>query len=70
MTSMTVILALLPAGLGFGAGSETNQPLAIAVIGGMISSTLLTLLVVPAVYSLVENGLGNWHRKRAAAVAG
>ena len=69
MTSMTVILALLPAGLGFGAGSETNQPLAIAVIGGMISSTLLTLLVVPAVYSLVENGLGNWQRKRAA-VAG
>jgi HAE1 family hydrophobic/amphiphilic exporter-1 len=69
MTSMTVILALLPAGLGFGAGAETNQPLAIAVIGGMISSTLLTLLVVPAVYSLVENGLGNWQRKRAA-VAG
>ena len=69
MTSMTVILALLPAALGFGAGSETNQPLAIAVIGGMISSTLLTLLVVPAVYSLVENGLGNWQRKRAA-VAG
>jgi HAE1 family hydrophobic/amphiphilic exporter-1 len=69
MTSMTVILALLPAGLGFGAGSETNQPLAIAVIGGMISSTLLTLLVVPAVYSLVENGLGNWQHKRSA-VAG
>jgi HAE1 family hydrophobic/amphiphilic exporter-1 len=69
MTSMTVILALLPAGLGFGAGSETNQPLAIAVIGGMISSTLLTLLVVPAVYSLVENGLGNWQRNIHAALA-
>ena len=54
MTSATVILALFPAALGFGAGSETNQPLAIAVIGGMISSTLLTLVVVPAVYSLVE----------------
>jgi hydrophobic/amphiphilic exporter-1 (mainly G- bacteria), HAE1 family len=54
MTSMTIILALLPAALGFGAGSETNQPLAVAVIGGMISSTLLTLVVVPAVYSLVE----------------
>ena len=54
MTSATVVLALLPAALGFGAGVETNQPLAIAVIGGMISSTLLTLLVVPAVYSLVE----------------
>jgi HAE1 family hydrophobic/amphiphilic exporter-1 len=54
MTSATVVLALLPAALGFGAGVETNQPLAISVIGGMVSSTLLTLLVVPAVYSLVE----------------
>ncbi|MGB8545315.1 MAG: efflux RND transporter permease subunit [Azonexus sp.] len=57
MTSATVVLALLPAALGFGAGAETNQPLSIAVIGGMISSTLLTLVVVPAVYSLVENAL-------------
>jgi len=54
MTSATVILALSPAALGFGAAAETNQPLSIAVIGGMISSTLLTLVVVPAVYSLIE----------------
>ena len=56
MTSLTIILALLPAALGLGAGSETNKPLSIAVIGGMISSTLLTLVVVPAVYSLVVGG--------------
>jgi len=55
MTSLTIILALLPAALGLGAGAETNGPLAIAVIGGMISSTLLTLVVVPAAYSLVMN---------------
>lgn len=61
MTSATVILALFPAALGLGAGSETNQPLAIAVIGGMISSTLLTLVVVPAVYSLVEGWLQRHH---------
>ena len=54
MTSATVILALTPAALGLGAGAETNQPLSIAVIGGMVSSTLLTLVVVPAVYSLIE----------------
>ncbi len=66
MTSATVVLALFPAALGFGAGAETNQPLSIAVIGGMISSTLLTLVVVPAVYSLVENALA---RRRAASVA-
>jgi hydrophobic/amphiphilic exporter-1 (mainly G- bacteria), HAE1 family len=61
MTSATVILALFPAALGLGAGAETNQPLAIAVIGGMISSTLLTLVVVPAVYSLVER----WFERHA-----
>ena len=57
MTSATVILALAPAALGLGAGAETQQPLAIAVIGGMFSSTLLTLVVVPAVYSLIERRL-------------
>lgn len=57
MTSLTIILALLPAALGLGAGSETNKPLSVAIIGGMISSTLLTLVVVPAAYSLVMNGL-------------
>ncbi len=57
MTSLTVILALTPPALGLGAGADTNGPLAIAVIGGMVSSTLLTLVVVPAVYSLLENKL-------------
>jgi HAE1 family hydrophobic/amphiphilic exporter-1 len=65
MTSATVILALFPAALGLGAGAETNQPLAIAVIGGMISSTLLTLVVVPAVYSLVEHRLEKHFGQRA-----
>ena len=57
MTSLTIILALFPAALGLGAGADTNGPLAVAVIGGMVSSTLLTLVVIPAVYSLIENGL-------------
>lgn len=64
MTSATVILALLPAALGFGAGAETNAPLAVAVIGGMISSTLLTLVVVPAVYSLLMHGVTTWQKRR------
>ncbi|MEO6696637.1 MAG: efflux RND transporter permease subunit [Gammaproteobacteria bacterium] len=67
MTSLTIIFALSPAALGLGAGGDTNAPLAVAVIGGMLSSTLLTLVVVPAVYSLVENGLERW-RKRGAVV--
>lgn len=53
MTSFTAIFAMLPAALGVGSGSESNVPLSITVIGGMISSTFLTLVVVPAVYSLV-----------------
>ncbi len=63
MTSLTIILALLPAALGLGAGSETNKPLSVAIIGGMISSTLLTLLVVPAAYSLVMGSLLRLKRK-------
>lgn len=63
MTSLTVILALLPAALGLGAGAETNGPLAVAVIGGMISSTLLTLIVVPAVYSLATHGQERFERR-------
>jgi len=64
MTSLTIILALLPAALGLGAGSETNKPLSVAIIGGMVSSTLLTLVVVPAAYSLVMHGLEKWEAKR------
>jgi len=67
MTSLTIILALAPAAIGLGAGAETNAPLSIAVIGGMITSTLLTLVVVPAGYSVVET----WRdRRRAARIAG
>ena len=64
MTSLTLILALAPAAIGLGAGAETNAPLAVAVIGGMITSTLLTLVVVPAAYSLLEN----WRSHRRAAL--
>lgn len=66
MTSLTIILALLPAALGLGAGSETNKPLSVAIIGGMVSSTLLTLVVVPAAYSLVMHGLEKWETKRSS----
>ncbi|MFK5948788.1 MAG: efflux RND transporter permease subunit [Methylococcales bacterium] len=57
MTSLTIIITMLPAAMGWGAGVDTNGPLAVTIIGGMVSSTLLTLVVVPAVYSLIENGI-------------
>lgn len=70
MTSLTVVLALTPAALGLAAGADTNAPLAVAVIGGMISSTLLTLVVVPAVYSLVESAFERRQRRHVVAVTG
>ena len=54
MTSFTTALGLLPMALGFGEGSEVRTPMAITVIGGLLVSTLLTLLVIPVVYSLLD----------------
>ncbi len=54
MTALTTVLGLLPLLLSTGAGSEVQRPLATVVIFGLTSSTLLTLLVIPAVYALVE----------------
>jgi len=55
MTSLTTILGLIPLALGIGEGTEINQPMGITVIGGMISSTLLTLIVVPVMYSFFDS---------------
>jgi HAE1 family hydrophobic/amphiphilic exporter-1 len=52
MTSVTTILALLPLTIGIGEGAALRAPLAVAVIGGLLSSTALTLIVIPAVYRL------------------
>ena len=54
MTTLTTVLGLLPMAIGFGEGSELRTPMAIAVIGGLLVSTLLTLVVIPVVYSLLD----------------
>lgn len=56
MTTLTLVFALMPLLLGTGAGSETRAPLAAVVIGGSISSTLLTLILVPVVYNFFDFG--------------
>src|SRR5690606_6318638 len=56
MTTLTTVLGMVPLALGIGEGSELMQPLAIAVVGGLAVSTLLTLFVVPAAYTLAHEG--------------
>ena len=55
MTTFALVFGMLPVALGLGAGSELRSPMAITVIGGLITSTLLTLVVVPVIYSIVES---------------
>jgi HAE1 family hydrophobic/amphiphilic exporter-1 len=52
MTTLTTILGLLPLALGIGEGSDAQAPLARAVVGGLTGSTLITLVLIPVVYSL------------------
>ena len=54
MTTLTTALGLLPMAIGFGEGAEVRTPMAITVIGGLLVSTLLTLVVIPVVYSLFD----------------
>ena len=55
MTSLTTILALLPMTIGIGESASLRSPMALAVIGGMVTSTLLTLVVIPCVYFVMDN---------------
>ena len=56
MTTSTTVLALLPMAMGVGQGSEIRAPMAITVIGGLLLSTLLTLVVIPMMYTVLERG--------------
>ncbi len=73
MTSFATIFGVLPIAIGLGAGAESRRPLGIAVVGGMIFSTFLTLLVVPVVYTLLarltkERTTGETERSEVAIV--
>ena len=59
MTTLAMIFGMLPTALALGAGSEFRAPMARAVIGGLITSTLLTLIVVPVVYTYLDD-FGAW----------
>lgn len=70
MTSLTTILALLPLTFGFGESASLRAPMAIAVIGGLVTSTLLTLIIIPCLYETIEVGMqriGNLKRRMTGA---
>jgi HAE1 family hydrophobic/amphiphilic exporter-1 len=64
MTTFATVFGMLPLALGLGPGAELRAPMAQAAIGGIISSTLLTLVVVPVVYSLIDDFVGLFRRKK------
>ena len=66
MTSIATMLGLVPMAIGIGEGGELQAPLARVVIGGLLTSTLVTLVLVPAVYTLFEEGWAGIFRKSAS----
>jgi HAE1 family hydrophobic/amphiphilic exporter-1 len=68
MTALTTALAMVPLAVGMGEGGEVQAPLARAVVGGLISSTLITLVLIPVVYLLFDTYLtGKQGRENPAA---
>jgi HAE1 family hydrophobic/amphiphilic exporter-1 len=69
MTAFSTMIAVFPVALAMSEGGETRQPMALAVIGGMLTSTLLTLLVIPVIYLIFDDAVawvgrrvGGWRR--------
>ncbi len=69
MTTIAMIAGMMPIAMGIGAGSEARSPMAISVIGGLITSTLFTLVVVPVVFTYVDD-FQNWLKKLVRGRAG
>lgn len=70
MTTATTVLGLLPMALGIGEGSELQQPMARVVIGGLTTSTLITLVLIPVVYAILEERPEKAHATRLEAAGG
>jgi len=54
MTTLTTVLGLTPMALGIGEGAELQAPMARVVIGGLLTSTLITLIIIPTIYTMIE----------------
>ena len=67
MTTLAMVFGMLPMAIGLGEGSEAQAPMGRAVIGGLLTSTLLTLVVVPVLYTYLDN-LPRWLKRRSGGV--
>ncbi|MBM3838742.1 MAG: efflux RND transporter permease subunit [Verrucomicrobia bacterium] len=67
MTAFSTVAGILPIAIGFGSGAESRRPMGVAVVGGMMTSTFLTLLIIPVVYTLFSDLAEKLHRKGAKA---
>jgi cobalt-zinc-cadmium resistance protein CzcA len=66
MTALLAMLGLLPMALSTGTGSETQKPLALVVIGGLVSATLLTLIVLPILYEVFSQYASKSHLRKSS----
>jgi len=69
MTAFSTIAGILPIAIGFGAGAESRRPMGVAVVGGMLTSTFLTLFVIPVAYTLFSDLAAKFSAKRSGTVA-
>lgn len=70
MTTSTIIVSMLPVALSLGEGAELKKSMGIVIIGGMLMSTVLTLFVIPVVYTLMEDFKNSILRKRKSKNVG
>ena len=68
MTAFSTIAGILPIAIGFGAGAESRRPMGVAVVGGMLTSTFLTLFIIPVAYTLFSDIATKLQRKRPAEI--
>jgi multidrug efflux pump subunit AcrB len=64
MTTLAMILGMIPVALGLGASASFRQAIGFTIIGGLISSTVLTLVVVPVVYVILDNFVSKFSKKK------
>ena len=63
MTAFSTIAGILPIAIGFGAGAESRRPMGVAVVGGMLTSTFLTLVIIPVVYTAFSDLAAKFQKK-------